>query len=86
MKPSMVIVRHPGRATQEARACISREVSAAFDGVKTLVVCEGVEMWLLSDDGRVYDLNNSGSFVEGKFKVIEFEGTSEVAVQREQHS
>jgi hypothetical protein len=70
VKPTTVILRHPGRLHYEARECISRDATAIFPDAKVMVLCEGMEAWLLGDDGRVYDLNNSGEFLEGRYKML----------------
>lgn len=73
MKPHTVIFRHPGRLTQAARENLRMEAEHIFPGAKIAVLVEGMEAWLIGDDGRVYDLNNSGTLVDGQFKCLAVE-------------
>lgn len=73
MKPQMVILRHPGKLSCEARANLQADTARMFPGAKVCLLWEGMQAWLLGDDNKVYDLNNSGTLVDGQFKCIAVE-------------
>jgi hypothetical protein len=72
MNPKSIIVRHPGMLPHDARANIRRELQMFFgEDVPVLVLCQGMQAWILGDDGAIYDLNNSGNVIEGEFNAVE---------------
>lgn len=71
MKPALAILRHPGRLTCEERENVKREVESIIsDGCRALVLQEGMAMWIVGDDGKLYDLNNISDGSDGVFRTI----------------
>lgn len=71
MNPKSIIIRHPGRVSFDAMQCMREEIRRWLGSdVPVLVLTEGMKAWILGDDGKIYDLCNAGSLVEGNFDEI----------------